>query len=124
MSVNREERGRRMLAGIMHSETGSEQRIIIKDISAHGIGARATGSPPSVEDRISIYLSQGRVLKGVVRWVSGNRFGVLLDGEIDPTSFQGSGGSWDVAEQKLPPGHVYDQFRPVSRGYRPGLKVR
>ena len=113
-----------MLAGTMHYGDTPEQRIVVRDISSQGIGARATGTPPAAGERVSLYLSQGRLLTGRVRWVRGDRFGVLLDATIDPNAFLGSGGSWEVVEQKFPPGHVYDQFKPVGRAYRPGLKAR
>lgn len=124
MAINREPRGRRMLSASMRGDELAEQKIVIADVSPRGLGARARGECPPAGTRILIALSNGLELSGEVRWVRKERFGVQLDQEVDPGQVQGAGGSWEVASRPFDPGHVFDQFRPVSRPYRPGLKVK
>lgn len=113
-----------MLLATMRGEEFAEQKIVIGDVSPRGIGARAQGECPPQGSRIVISFSNGMELGGEVRWARNGRFGVQLEKEVDPRELQGSGGSWEAANRPFDPSHVFDQFRPVTRAYRPGLKVR
>ena len=125
MEGNRDPRGMRMLAAMMSFGDCPAQRIIVKDLSCRGLGARATRYPPPVGMIVTISFSQGTTLTGQVRWASGNRFGALLDQEINPDEFRGAGDGWDgAANRTFPSGHVFDQFKPVASTHRPGFKVR
>jgi hypothetical protein len=123
MAISRDPRGKRMLLATMRGEKLAEQKIIVGDVSPRGIGARAKGACPTPGSRVLISFSNGVELGGEVRWARKDRFGVQLEGEVDPQELQGSGNSWEAAIRPFEQGHVYDQFRPVSRPYRPGLKV-
>lgn len=124
MEGNRDPRGMRMLAAMMSFGDCPEQRIIVKDLSCRGLGARATRNPPPVGALVTISFNQGRILTGQVRWTSGKRFGTLLDQDVNPDDFRGAGDGWDTANRAFPSGHVFDQFKPVGSTHRPGFKVR
>jgi hypothetical protein len=124
MHINRDRRGKRMLAATMRTERIADQPIIIRDVSRRGIGARATVSGPIVGERVTIRTNDGQEVAGKVQWARESRFGIELERDINPDAFQAAGTSWDITDRPFPRGHVYDQFKPVSKPYRPGLKSK
>jgi len=57
-----------------------------------------------------------------VQWVRAERFGLRFATEIDPSIFNFTGRDWAAVNKEYPKGHVYDQFKPESKAWRPGVK--
>jgi len=121
--ASRDPRSHRMFVAAIRSRRLGEQPIIVRNISRHGIGARIRSGAPEVGEEL-VFVLDGELLEGQVRWVRKDRFGALLFQEVDPSRFNFAHKSWASASRPFEPGHVYDQFRPVSDTRRPGLKVR
>lgn len=71
------------LSSAMHKNV----RVVVRNLSLHGIGARGDVSLLPCE-RITVHLPSGRNIGAMVRWVRKNTFGLLLDEQIDPQDFQ------------------------------------
>ncbi|MBB5686842.1 PilZ domain-containing protein [Sphingobium boeckii] len=99
------------------------QQIAVRNVSPHGLGARAE-VPPPLGMIVKINLSGVGDVEGEVRWVTGNRFGVKLDGSIDTSKFNFSGRSWEEVTPRYDPGDVADRFKPMSSTWRPGFRTR
>lgn len=56
-----------------------EITTIVRDTSARGLGAAALGEAPAPNEVVRAQLKDGRELWGLVRWRSGNLFGVEFD---------------------------------------------
>ena len=79
----REQRERRLIRAELQSERLPPHDILIRNISAHGIGAASrTGNPPSLGERVWVRLPDGQTIAGVIRWVSAQDFGIALDAAI------------------------------------------
>jgi hypothetical protein len=119
----REERSHRIFVATLHSKRVGDKSIIVRNISPHGISARM--QPPMLEPGELVTISlNGETVDAQVRWVRRDRFGARLVREVDPSCFNFSGKSWEAVIQPFEPGHVFEQFRPVSDSRRPGLKIR
>lgn len=115
-------RTNRVFKASIVSEGRGEYPIIVRNLSAHGIGGRGLEGLAAGE-RISFRLN-GELIEGEVSWVRGDRFGAKLHQEIDPSAFTFGHKNWDAVHSPIEPGHVFEQFKPVSDPRRPGLKVR
>jgi hypothetical protein len=85
------------------------------------MGGRTRSQPLEPGESVTLSLG-GESVKGEVRWVRKDSFGVRFDREIDPTRFNFAGKSWEDVIEPLGPGHVFDQFKPVSDSRRPRLR--
>ena len=82
-----------------------EQDVVVRNLSARGIGASATGQPPPTGASVAMLLPDGTVHPGTVRWVKGRSFGVELDEDLA------------VEEVTLPPA-------PAPAESQPGWKIK
>ena len=119
----RENRTHMVMHAAMSSERLNPQEILVRNISASGIGARARGAPPHIGEQIVIAFDGIGRYQASVRWVSGNLFGAELTQRIDPSVFHFSSDWHNRPLPKPEPHFVPERFRPVSRAWRPGLKV-
>lgn len=122
--AGRETRSSRFFAATMEAPGLPPQQIAVRNVSPHGLGARAE-TPPALGAIVIINLSGVGDVEGEVRWVTGNRFGVKLDGSIEPSKFNFSGRSWEeVAPRFSAPTEVADAFKPMTSTWRPGFRTR
>ena len=122
--AEREERTGKMFLARLHSCDLAGQDIIIRNISAHGLGARSKGAIPHPNDAVRIEMEAYGSVEGVVRWVKGNLFGVELTSALNPELLNFSGKAWDVVNKPFDSGQVYRQFKPEQSCKRPALKAR
>jgi len=118
----RDGRPARLVHASIRSDRLPETTVLIRNISRHGIGAKARLDRLQVGDTVFIRLGPLDEVAGTLRWVRGDRFGVHLHEELNPDSFNFSGSDWTVLNRPYERGHVYDQFRPTERAWRPGIK--
>jgi len=118
----REARPARLVRASIRSDRLPETDVLIRNISRRGIGAKARLDPLQVGDTVFIRLGPVDEVAGTVRWVRGDRFGVHLHDELNPDRFNFSGSDWTSINRPYDRGHVYDQFRPAGRAWRPGIK--
>jgi hypothetical protein len=118
-----ENRSCRVVAASICCERFGETPIIIRNISSKGVGARIRAGQLRVGERVTLMV-RGRILHGEVRWTRGDQFGVELDEEVDPSIFLVGQASANDLQRPFARSHVYDQFKPVVDGRRPGLKTR
>jgi hypothetical protein len=119
----REERAGRIFVGAVLSERVGAQTIIVRNVSRWGMGGRTRSQPLEPGESVTLSLG-GESVKGEVRWVRKDSFGVRFDREIDPTRFKFAGKSWECVNPPLDTGHVFDRFRPSTDCRRPGVKPR
>lgn len=62
---------------------GSEQDIVIRNVSANGLGATSKGAAPVRGERVAVILPDGSEVAGEVRWFQTRTFGVELDEPFD-----------------------------------------
>jgi hypothetical protein len=114
----RETRHKRLLLGQMSSKRLPLHKIVIRNMSALGIGAITHSQPPFRGEAVTFSFADGITLTGVVRWVHHRNFGVLLDvpmaAEPAATPAAEAPLKWEVAPQ----------FQPDSDCKRPSLRVR
>jgi hypothetical protein len=120
--AEREVRSARMVLGQMSSPRLGMQKIVLRNTSGLGLGAVAKGNPPLVGEEVTIHLQSGAQVRGTVRWVRNDRFGVLLESPADPAWFIFSGTDWEQVSARFDRGHVYDHFKPVERAWRPPVR--
>ena len=122
--TGRETRSSRFFAATMEAPGLPPQQIAVRNVSPHGLGARAD-HPPALGAIVVIHLAGVGDVEGEVRWVTGTRFGVRLDGSIEPAKFNFSGRSWEeVAPRYSAPTEVAAAFKPTDSTWRPGFRTR
>lgn len=107
----REPRESRMFLATMHSSRFPPTRVTIRNISHHGLSARADITL-QVGETVTFNLGTEGEAEGIIRWVAGNRFGAELTREISSESFDFSQKAWTFANAPLPTDHVFTQFKP------------
>lgn len=121
--LERDVRSCRIFLATVRNERIGTRKITVRNLSRRGLGARCE-VPLEVGERVLVDLGDAGELEGVVRWATGDRFGLLLGQAIAPDSFNFSGKDWSVAQPRVEPGHVPEHVRPVARAWRPGFKTR
>lgn len=120
-----EERSSRIfLVSLRHGDDPTETRVMVRNVSRSGLGARASGWTPVTGETVHIDLGSSGEVEGVVRWVKGNLFGVALAQSIEPGNFDFSGKGRSVANKQSDVNQNYTRLRPVSDFRRPPLKTR
>ena len=117
----REERQQRLIKVVIEIESGIGFSAIVTNISEHGMGGKTQGVLKMSEAVTVVKTGYGRV-RGEVRWIQGDRFGVYFDDPIDVDLFNFS----DSNEQGhfVPPvknGHVWKGFKTDTSAKRPGF---
>jgi hypothetical protein len=64
-------------ATLCGTETGP-QSIVIRDLTARGLGARAASKTPALGERVVVTIDSVGELKAMVKWVSRDLFGLHL----------------------------------------------
>jgi len=75
----REVRHPRIVRAVVKSRNGSEQDVVIRNVSQRGLGITCKGAAPVKGERVTVVLPGDLPLSGVVRWFSGHAFGMELD---------------------------------------------
>ena len=70
------------------------QRIVIRNLSAGGLGARAQIQPPGVGETVIITIERLGDLKAVVKWVRGDKFGLTLSSRLTAAELEQIYGDW------------------------------
>ena len=69
-------------ARLIHRD-GEVQDIVIRNVTAEGIGASARGPAPVRGERVMVVLPGEQEVSGLVRWFGGHTFGMKLDHPLD-----------------------------------------
>jgi len=85
----REPRVAKLVAIELSSSRYQRVKIVVRNLSPHGIGARADIELLPCE-HVTIHLPNGQDVGAIVRWVRKNTFGLSLDERIAPEQFQRS----------------------------------
>lgn len=81
--VVREPRQPRIVRARLVHRDGEVQDIVIRNVSATGIGASARGPAPVRGERVMVVLPGEQEVTGMVRWFGGHTFGMQLDAPLD-----------------------------------------
>lgn len=80
-----EQRKRSLLRGTLSSKRISRQDVVIRNWSGNGLGAISKGHTLLIGEEVQIALPNQNSLKGHVRWVNDDHFGLKLDTPFDAT---------------------------------------
>ena len=118
--AQREPRERKLIRVEIERDSGPPIAAIITNISEQGMGGRTDSSLLPYETIAVVKKGYGRIA-GEVRWVEGDRFGVLFAEavNIDMFNFADKNKEQQHFVQPLPPGYVPKSFAATAR--RPGL---
>lgn len=83
----REVRVSKLVALELSSARYSRVKIVIRNLSPHGLGARADIELLPCE-QVMVHLPDGRDVGAIVRWVKKNTFGLSLAERIEPEQLQ------------------------------------
>jgi PilZ domain len=83
----RESRVSKLVALEISSARYRRERIVIRNLSPHGLGARADIEVLPCE-QVIVHLPDGRDVAAIVRWVRKNTFGLSLAERIEPEQLQ------------------------------------
>ncbi len=62
---------------------GEDRDVIVRNLSARGLGATCRSLAPMKGEQVTIRLPGDIAAHGAVRWVKGQAFGLALDAELD-----------------------------------------
>lgn len=79
----RESRVAKLLTLEVSNMHGQRQKIVVRNLSPHGIGARSD-LPVLQCERLLVHLPNGQEIGATVRWVGKGTFGLSLDERIEP----------------------------------------
>lgn len=82
----REQRVSKLLSVEISTENFGRVKIVIRNLSPHGIGARLDAELLPCE-RVTIHLPNGRDVGATVRWVRKGTMGLALDERIEPDAY-------------------------------------
>ncbi|MEO0030399.1 MAG: hypothetical protein RIS94_157 [Pseudomonadota bacterium] len=71
---------------------GNTHDVAVENVSTSGVQALSASATIAVGDPVTLHLSDGQALWGVVRWRDGHRFGMELDTAAAPPPAQGGTG--------------------------------
>lgn len=83
----REARTSKLLSVEISRGGGGRERVVVRNVSPHGIGARGDIRLIPCEE-VVVHLPGGETRRAVVRWVRKDGFGLYIDEPIDPQSLQ------------------------------------
>ncbi len=84
----REPRMAKLVAIDVSSSRHQRTRIVVRNLSPHGLGARGEIDLLPCE-HVVIHLPDGSEMGAIVRWVRKNSFGLSLDDRIDAAALRG-----------------------------------
>lgn len=82
-SAVRQNRQARLVSGTLRLDDGATVPLIVRNLSARGLGVRCLGTPPAMNQPVIITLPGSPELDGVIRWESGADLGVELSDTVD-----------------------------------------
>lgn len=83
----RESRVSKLLSLEVSNSHGQRFKIVVRNLSPHGIGARS--DMPALEcERLTVHLPDGTDIGATVRWVRKGTLGLSLDERIEPERFK------------------------------------
>lgn len=109
-------RTRRMLSAPLRGSRFGERRVVVRDISATGLGG-TTDQWLRVGEQVAAVLPNLGEVGGTVVWTAGNRFGVNFDHAIDAERV-----TRPAAYSQ--PFKVMDRFQPETSAKRPAIGLR
>lgn len=83
----REQRIAKLLVLALSSAREERARIVVRNLSPHGLGARGDIDLLACE-RVTVHLPGGRDVAATVRWARKGSFGLALDERIEPDALQ------------------------------------
>lgn len=93
--------------------------VTIRNVSETGIGGQAPDAL-QIGERITIFLPGHEPMRGTVRWVAGNRFGIETDQPVDTALLRAAHGGAAMATHATASGFEIVP-PPVAQVRRPGL---
>ncbi len=91
-ATTRADRTSRLVPLEISSDRLAQTRIVVRNLSPYGIGARGDVELIACE-RVTVHLPEDHKIGATVRWVRGQTFGLLLDERIEPAQLQVKPGS-------------------------------
>lgn len=82
MTLRVDRRGK-LIKGHLIAAEGSVTEVMIRNLSAHGIGGYVRGRVPREGTQVQIAMDRIGTFTGTVRWCRGHAFGVECDTAID-----------------------------------------
>lgn len=82
----REQRVSKLLSVEISTQNFGRLKIVIRNLSPHGIGARVDAALLPCE-RVTVHLPNGRDVEATVRWVRKGTLGLALDERIEPDAY-------------------------------------
>lgn len=79
----REVRHPRIVRALLKTRYGSEQDVVIRNVSKRGLGITCKGAAPVKGERVTVVLPGGLPVSGEVRWFAGHAFGMHLDEDFE-----------------------------------------
>lgn len=79
----RQQRFHRLIRGELSSANGPTREIMVRNISASGLGGTSKGAPVARGEQVMIALPRIGAIAGTVCWSKGATFGVKLAGALD-----------------------------------------
>lgn len=114
----REPRTSRLITAQIMSERFGTARIVVKNISATGLGGKSDELLFKGED-VAIMLNNIGAIDAKVVWARNGAFGLQFADRIDPALALAA-----PTERPVKPYEVPSYFRPNTSTYRPGFKRR
>jgi hypothetical protein len=116
----REKRMAKLMALEISTKRYKRVRIVVRNLSPHGIGARGEIDLVPCE-QVVIHMPDGRDLSAIVRWVRKNTFGLSLDDRIDTNALKSQSASLGHLPTK-DDGITFQRFQHVGSTARSGFK--
>jgi PilZ domain len=116
----RENRVSKLVALELSSARYKRVRIVIRNLSPHGLGARADIELLPCE-QVMVHLPDGRDVGAIVRWVRKNTFGLSLEERIEPEQLQprpGTGAAIVPKDAEL----GFNRYRHTATSSRSGFQ--
>lgn len=120
---SRTKRSSRIVRGTLIAPSGRECDVLIRNVSSHGLGAKAANIDLSIGDQVTLQLPNiGRII-GIVRWAANGAFGIETSKELHEDLLLFSG----VESRIMPKAEAYNvprTFEPLTDTRRPGFGRR
>lgn len=120
---SRTRRSSRIVRGTLIAPSGRECDVLIRNVSSHGLGAKAANIDLNIGDQVTVQLPNiGRII-GIVRWAGNGAFGIETSEELHADLLLFSGAESGI----IPKAEGYSvprTFEPQTDPRRPGFGRR
>lgn len=117
--MGRARRHSRITKGTLHDSSGETQEILVRNLSARGIGGKLANGCVAAGERVTVTVPGIGTVDAIVRWTRNRAVGLETEQEIDPTALTFS------PDQRLaakPEGYRPPRsFEPETDHRRPGF---